>query len=284
MLRNYLLLFVFICHSSLAYSLKWQRGLCQIDQIDSGIQFTKYGEVATEIPKEKIPLEFSQLAKFSTLDTANLFFKSSTGILGKWEGPGKLAIEAFDHSWLDSELEDESTDELTRTILYFDKGLLFINAEGLKNDSFIIVETPLGRVISYGGIFSLKLEDAKVSTQKNAMINCYLGTLIFTDQKSVSRSLSDGNKMPIILKDDLVKVNIVKLDELEQRAVGNFNKERVNFTGANIFPKVERLMQVDLTKVAKIDNESEDVRKFYYFPVIEQIKSFNPYEKSYSGD
>ena len=284
MLRNYLLLLVFICLSSLAYSFKWQRGLYQIDQMDSGIQFAKYGELATEIPKDKLPLEFSQLAKFSALDTANLFFKSSTGILGKWEGPGKLAIEAFDHSWLESELKDESLYELTRTILYFDKGLLFINAEGLKNDSYILVETPLGKVISYGGIFSLKLEDAKVSTQRNAMISCYLGSLIFTDQRGVSHSLSDGNKMPIILKDDLVKVNIVKLDELEQRAVGNFNKERVNFIEADIFPKVEMSMQVDSVEGGEFDNESEEVKKYYYFPIVEQIKSFNPYEKSYSDD
>ena len=209
MLRNYLLLLVFICLSSLSYSFKWQRGLYQIDQMDSGIQFAIYGELATEIPKEKLPLEFSQLVKFST---------------------------------------------------------------------------PLGKVISYGGIFSLKLEDAKVSTQRNAMISCYLGSLIFTDQRGVSHSLSDGNKMPIILKDDLVKVNIVKLDELEQRAVGNFNKERINFIEADIFPKVEMSMQVDSVEGDEFDNESEEVKKYYYFPIVEQIKSFNPYEKSYSDD
>ena len=111
-------------------------------------------------------------------------------------------------------------------------------------DSYILVETPLGKVISYGGIFSLKLEDAKVSTQRNAMISCYLGSLIFTDQRGVSHSLSDGNKMPIILKDNLVKVNIVKLDELEQRAVGNFNNERVNFIEADIFQKLKCLCKL----------------------------------------
>ena len=284
MLRNYLLALVFICLSSLAYSFKWQRGLYQIDRMDSGIQFAKYGEFDTKIPKEEFPLEFSQLAKFSALDTANLFFKSSTGILGKWVGPGKLAIEAFDHIWLESKLSEESLDELTRTILYFDKGLLFINAEGLKNDSYILVETPLGKVISHGGIFSLKLEDTKVSTQRNAMINCYLGSLIFTDHKGVSLSLSDGNKMPIILKDDLFMVNIVKLDELEQRAVSNFNKERVNFIEADIFPKVETSMQVDSGERDESVNKSEEVKKYYYFPIVEQIKSFNPYEKSYSDN
>ena len=76
----------------------------------------------------------------------------------------------------------------------------------------------------------------------------------------------------------------MKLDELEQRAVGNFNKERVNFIEADIFPKVEMSMQVDSVEGDEFDNESEEVKKYYYFPIVEQIKSFNPYEKSYSDD
>ena len=81
--------------------------MVQIDQIDPGIRFSKYGGLNTEISSETLPLEFSQLAKFSTDDTANLFFRLSTGVLGKWEGPGKFTIEAFDHSWVQADLLDD---------------------------------------------------------------------------------------------------------------------------------------------------------------------------------
>ena len=81
MLRNYLLLLFFVSLSGVAYSLEWNRGVVQIDQIDSGIRFSKYGGLYTEISLESLPLEFSQLAKFSTDDPAKLFFRLSTGVL-----------------------------------------------------------------------------------------------------------------------------------------------------------------------------------------------------------
>ena len=284
MLRNYLLLLFFISLSGDTYSFEWNRGLVQIDQIDPSIRFSKYGGLNTEIFSETLPLEFSQLAKFSTDDPAKLFFRLSTGVLGKWEGPGKFTIEAFDHSWVQANLLDDGVEELTRTILYFDKGLLFINAEDLKKESSIRIETPLGMVISYGSILSIKLEAFEDSTERNAMIECYKGSLVYTDQKGDTYRLRDGNKMPIILKDDLFKVNIIELDALEQRAVGNFNKERVNFIEANTYPEVERPTQADSVNIQDSEEKNESVQEYYYFPVIEQIKSFNPYKKSYRDD
>ena len=284
MLRNYLLSLFFISLCGDTYSFEWNRGLVQIDQIDPGIRFSKYGGLNTEISSETLPLKFSQLAKFSTDDPAKLFFRLSTGVLGKWEGPGKFTIEAFDHSWVQANLLDDGVEELTRTILYFDKGLLFINAEDLKKESSIRIETPLGMIISYGGILSIKLEAFEDSTERNAMIECYKGSLVYTDQKGDTHRLRDGNKMPIMLKDDLFKVNIIELDALEQRAVGNFNKERVNFIEANTYPEVERTTQADSVNIQDSEKKNESVQEYYYFPVIEQIKSFNPYKKSYSDD
>lgn len=284
MLKNYLLLLFFISFSSLAYSFKWQRGSYQIDQIDPAIQFSKYGELATELTAEKLPLEFSQLAKFSADDSAKLFFRISTGVLGKWEGPGKFSIEAFDHSWVKTGLSNESMDELTRTILYFDKGLLFINAEAIEKESSIRIETPLGKVITHDAIFSIKLEEFEDSAHKNAIIKCYQGSLVYTDRVGNTYALSDGNKMSIILKDDLFKVNIVELDDLEKRAIGNFNKERINFIEASAYPKVKMPAQTDSAKSDESEATSEEIQKYYYFPVVEQIKSFNPYKKSYSDD
>jgi hypothetical protein len=283
MLRNYLLLFSFISFACLAHAYKWHRGLYQIDQMESGIQFAKFGELSTGLPTEKFPLEFAQLANFSASDSAKLFFRLSTRVSGKWEGPGTFSIEAFDHSWVPL-VSSQSVDEYTRTIFYCDKGLLFINAEALTKESFILIETPLGRVMSYGGIFSLKLEEFKDSGQRNAIINCYEGSLVYTDQKGVAHSLSSGNKMPIILKEDLFKVNRLELDELEQRAVSNYNKERVNFIEADAFPEVENATQVDSGQKAEANNEGEAIKQSYYFPVVEQMKSFNPYKKSYSDD
>lgn len=277
MLRFLLLLFFPISFFSVAHAFEWHRGLYQIDHIDPGVQFAKYGEVASEMPDGDFPLEFSKLAEFSATSSANFFFRASTGILGKWEGPGKISIEAFDHSWLGAGLSDE----LTRTILYFNKGLLFINAETLNNGSSIIVETPLGKVTALGGIFSIKLEDFKGDTRRNAMIYCYKGSLEYTDQNGVLHALSNGNKMPIILKDDLFKVNTVVMDELETRALDNFNKERVNFIEPDAFPKFENPPLVDLTQSDESLKEDENFKKYYYFPVLKEIKPFNPYKKSY---
>lgn len=284
MLRNHLLLLFFVSLSAVAYSFEWNRGVVQIDQIDPGIRFSKYGGLYTEVSSETLPLEFSELAKFFTDDPAKLFFRLSTGVLGKWEGPGKFSIEAFDHSWVQTGLLDDAFDELTRTILYFDKGFLFINTEGLKKESSIRIETPLGMVISYGGIFSIKLEEFEDSAERSAMIECYQGSLVYTDQKGDTHSLRDGNKMPILLKDDSFKVAVIEMDALEQRAVGNFNKERVDFIEANAYPAVERPTQTDSENRNGLEDKNESVQEYYYFRVIEQIKSFNPYKKSYSDD
>ena len=284
MLRNYILLLFFISLCGEPYAFEWNRGLIQIDQIDPGISFSKYGDLNIETSSENLPLEFSQLAKFSTDVPAKLYIRLSTGVMGKWEGPGKFTIEAFDHFWAQTNSLDDGAEELTRTILYFDKGLLFINAEDLKNESYIRIETPLGMVISYGGILSIKLEDFEDSTERNAMIECYKGSLAYTDQKGDTHSLRDGSKMPIMLKDDLFKVNIIELDALEKRAVGNFNKERVDFIEANTYPAVERPKQAYLENRDGLEDKNELVQEYYYFPVIKRIKSFNPYKKSYSDD
>ena len=284
MLRNYLLLLFFVGLTGVAYSFEWNRGVVQIDQIDPGIHFSKYGGLYSEISSETMPIEFSKLAKFSTNDPAKLFFRLSTGVLGKWEGPGKFSIEAFDHSWVQAGLLDAAYDEITRTILYFNQGFLFLNAKDLKKESYIRIETPLGMVISYDGILSIKLEKFEDSAHRNVMIVCYKGSLEYTDQKGDTHSLREGNKMPIMLKDDLFKVAVIKLDALEQRAVGNFNKERADFIEANAYPKVDRPTQVDSEKRDGLEDNNESVQEYYYFPVIEQIKSFNPYKKSYTDD
>ena len=278
MLRFHLLLFFSTSFLSVACAFEWHRGLYQIDRMDSGIQFANYGEHTSEISAESLPAEFSKLAEFSAPHTAKLFFRASTGILGKWEGPGKFAIEAFDHSWL----EDELSDALTRTVLYFDKGLLFINAEALDDKSIILIETPLGRVTSYGGIFSLRLEDFEGDTQRNAVIYCYKGTLEYTDQKGIRHTLSNGNKMPIILNDDLLKVVTAVMDELELRALSNFNKERDNFIEAGTFPKLEKPTRINSNQSDKSESEGDSLKEYYYFPTLKQIKPFDPYKKPYS--
>ena len=284
MLRNRFLLLFFVSLSGVVYSFEWNRGVVQIDQIDPGIHFSKYGGLHTDVSSETLPLEFSQLAKFFSDDPAKLFFRLSTGVLGKWEGPGKFSIEAFDHRWVQTGSLNDVFDELTRTILYFDKGFLFINAEGLKKESSIRIEIPLGMVMTDGGVFSIKLEEFEDSAERSAMIECYQGSLVYTDQKGDTHSLRDGNKMPIMLKDDSLKVTVIELDALEQRAVVNFNKERVDFIEANTYPTVERPTQVDSENRDSLEDKNESVQEYYYFPVIEQINSFNPYKKSYSDD
>ena len=284
MIKNYLVSLFFISFYGFAYPFEWNRGLVQIDQIDSGISFSKYGNSNLEVSPESLPLEFSELAKFSTDESSKLFFRLSTGLLGKWEGPGQFSIEAFDHCWIQTDLLDEVVKELTRTILYFDEGLLFIDAENLKKESSIRIETPLGMVMSYGSIFSIKLEEFEDRSVRNAMIECYEGSLLYTDQKGDRYNLRGGNKMTIMLKDDFFKVNIIELDALEQRAVGNFVKERVNFIEAYTFPEVDRPTQANLVDTLDLEDKNKPVQEYYYFPVIEKIKSFNPYKKSYSDE
>lgn len=284
MLRNHLLLLFFVYYPAFAYSLEWNRGLVQIDQIDPGIHFSTYGDLNDNILLENLPRKLSRLSKFHTDHKEKLLFRISTGVLGKWEGPGKLSIEAFDHSWLQASSSNGSVNELTRTILYFNSGFLFINAKKLEKESSIRIETPLGVIISYGGIFSIMLEELKGSGERNALIASYEGSLVYTDQRGNAHSLRDGNKMSIMLKDDLFKVNVVELDSLEERAVGNFNKERVNFIEANAYPEVERPIKLGSVRADSTSHENESVQEYYYFPVIKRIKSFNPYKKSYSDD
>ena len=281
---NHLLLLIFVSFSTVAYSFEWNRGLVQIDQIDLGINFSKYGGLHSEILPETLPYAFSQLAKFSSDDSAELFFRFSTGVLGKWLGPGKFSIEAFEHSWVETGLLDDAVEERTRTILYFDKGFLFINAEDLKKESSIRIETPLGTVMSHGGIFSIKFEGFQDSAERNAIISCYRGSITYTDNNGNTNSLRDQNKMQIICKDDLFKVAVIELDAIEERAVGNFNKERVDFIEPNAFPKIQRPAHADTGNRDGSENDNESVQEYYYFPVIKEIKSFNPYKKSYSDD
>lgn len=283
MLRSYLLLLFFISFSTICSAFEWHRGLIQIDSMGSEIQFAKYGESSTKITAEELPLEFSERADFVTSSSAKLFFRVSTGIIGKWKGPGTFSFERFDHAWVANRLADVAN-ELTSTIFYFNKGLLFITAEARRDKSSIVIETPLGKVISHGGVFSINIEDYDDSSQRNAIINCYQGSLEFEDFKGLTHSLRNGNKMSLILKDDLFKVNTIILDELELRAVDNFNIERTQFVNTDAFPKIEQPTRVNFIESDESMDKDEELKKYYYFPLLKQIKSFNPYKRLPGGD
>lgn len=284
MLRNYLFILIFIGLSSLAYPYKWHRGLYQFDSVEKVIQFTKYGESPTWLSPATPSLKSAQLAKFSANDSASLFLSMSAGILGKWKGPGKFSIEAFDHKWIESTSSFEPVNELTRTILYLERGLLFIDAVALTENSFIVVETPLGKVIAFGGIFSVKIEELLDDAKRNLVIECYQGNLEYTDKKGAPHSLSGGEKILIIFKDGLFKTNTVELDELEINAVSNFKKERALFSNAVSFPKIEKPLLLDRDQEnAEIYEVNDNIKNSYYLPILKHIKAFNPYKKSY-GD
>lgn len=283
MLKKYLILVLLFIVTSDSYSLEWKRGVGQIDQIDPGINFLKYGTIDNITEFKNLPFEFSQLVKFSANNPGKLYFRLSTGIHGRWEGPGKFSIEAFDHSWVNNSISSISLDELTRTILYFEKGYLFINSNALNPESSILIEIPLGKVISNRGIFSIMLEDFEDGTRRNASIKCHQGSLVYLDRQGESFTLSSGNKLMLILKNNLFKVSLLELDPLEKRALLHYNEERSDFSEPERFPEVDSPVKNE-TKEDESSVKNEFIRKYYNFPLLKKINKFNPYKKLYGEE
>jgi len=86
-----------------------------------------------------------------------------------------------------------------------------------------------------------------------------------------------------MLKDDVIKINTLAIDDIGYRELINFNNSRTNFIYPDTFPEVERHIKADLLTNG-IAEKKELVKEYYFFPVIKKTDSFNPYKKSYTAD
>ena len=98
----------------------------------------------------------SGLTKISAAAENSVLLATSHGAFLEFTGTGSCAFERFEQMILQEEGEQFSLGDC-RMILHINKGQLLIDTSEVKNRSFIILETPCGRVSLGNGILIAKI-------------------------------------------------------------------------------------------------------------------------------
>lgn len=256
---------------------EWHRGIVQLEAVEPGVYFQGYSGEKKALDNLELPHFFTGLGEFLSESNSRVEIKISTGIIASWEGPGLFAIDQFEHKWIQG-TENESTElMMTRSIFHIDDGILFLDGSGLTEGSVLVIENPLGKLISRDGVFSIQVEDFQGNDKKHCLVNCYEGSLQLYDIEGNSYEIEEGAKLTLMLQDNLTKVDNSLMTELDMSVFDDLKDRWAQFQPQG-FPALENPRgnkpQVDSSNLIEPDLLQDD----YFIPLMRPIKTFRPYK------
>ena len=269
----YMLFWVFPFLAMDALALEWHRGILQIDRIDPGVQMQKYGEANRIFPKFNQALQIVDLVQFSAESEAAMYFRLSTGMSAEWKGPGEFSIDRFEHSWPPISME-ASKREYTRTLFYLNQGYLFIDIGLASDTATTVIKTPLGKFLCHNAIFAINMEDFNESDNKACTVYCYSGSLTFEGLDGSVLRLTQGNKLALLLKKELLKVTTIILDGSDRTHWDQFKRQRKQFPDPDQYPKVSISVVREEPEPALKESAARK-RDYFYMPVLPPVQSFD---------
>ncbi len=256
---------------------QWHRGIVQLEAVEPGVYFQGYSGEKKALDNLELPHFFTGLGEFISESNSRVEIKISTGIFASWEGPGLFAIDQFEHKWIWG-TENESTElMMTRSIFHIDDGILFLDASSLTEGSVLVIENPLGKLISRDGIFLIQVEDFQGNDKKQCLVNCYGGTIEMQDVAGNSYEIGEGAKLTLMFQDNLTKVDNSLMTELDLSTFDDF-KDRWAESQPQDFPALKNPR--GKKPVADSSNliEPELLQEDYFIPLMRPIKTFRPYK------
>ena len=170
---------------------EWWQGAFILRKYTEGIDAQLLGGQQINFDETTPPIHASGLIKISANEGESIFLSASNGLSLYFEGLGDLAFERFEQL----KRANPTTIGPSNIILNFRSGLLLINNRSDLLSSNLIIETPVGRLISKNSLISLKINE----NTKNQLINlsflCEEGTLTCALKDGSTYSILQGQRM-----------------------------------------------------------------------------------------
>lgn len=188
--KRILLLLVFVPGLALSAS-EWWQGAFIIRKYTEGIDAQLLGGQQINFDEAITPIHASGLIKLSANEGESIFLSASNGLSLYFEGLGDLAFERFEQL----KRANSNTIGPSNVILNFRSGVLLIDNRSELQDSNLIIETPVGRLISNNSLICLKINQ----NTKNQLINfsflCGEGTVTYALMDGSTYSILQGQRM-----------------------------------------------------------------------------------------
>ena len=183
--KRILLLLVFVPGLALSAS-EWWQGAFIIRKYTEGIDAQLLGGQQINFDEAITPIHASGLIKLSANEGESIFLSASNGLSLYFEGLGDLAFERFEQL----KRANSNTIGPSNVILNFRSGVLLIDNRSELQDSNLIIETPVGRLISNNSLICLKINQ----NTKNQLINFSF----LCGEVTVTYALMDGSTYSIL--------------------------------------------------------------------------------------
>ena len=188
--KRILLLLVFVPGLALSAS-EWWQGAFIIRKYTEGIDAQLLGGQQINFDEAITPIHASGLIKLSANEGESIFLSASNGLSLYFEGLGDLAFERFEQL----KRANSNTIGPSNVILNIRSGVLLIDNRSELQDSNLIIETPVGRLISNNSLICLKIKQ----NTKNQLINfsflCGEGTVTYALMDGSTYSILQGQRM-----------------------------------------------------------------------------------------
>lgn len=145
------------------YANEWWQGALIIRKYTEGIDAELLGGQQISLDESISPIYASGLIKLSANEGESIFLSASNGLSLHFEGLGNLAFERFEQF----KRANSYTIGPSNVILNFRSGLLLLDNRSELQGSNLIIETPIGRLISSNCLICLKINQ----NTKNQLID-----------------------------------------------------------------------------------------------------------------
>lgn len=250
-------------YSLILSSSDWVRGYIQIDSFDSDIRMTNYGDQAV-IEVAELPKSFKELSKFYSSTKSVLKFRTSNRVHALWEGPGLFTIDQNESKIVKKHNRDSF---YARSIYFLEGGNLYINASDQSKNSSLIIDSPIGRIKTNQGVFSIQLDISKAEPKKYCKIYCLQGKLILLYNKS-SYEINQNDKVVIFEQDELKKINFEGMDNSVYDQFKIY-QDFLELVSESEYPPFD-----NLENILKSNDYKDDIKKSiesFYIPIIPPV-------------
>ena len=188
--KRILSLLVFVPGLALSAS-EWWQGAFIIRKYTEGIDAQLLGGQQLNFDEAISPIHASGLIKLSANEGESIFLSASNGLSLYFEGLGDLAFERFEQL----KRANSNTIGPSNVILNFRSGLLLIDNRSELQDSNLIIETPIGRLISNNSLICLKINQNKKNQLIKFSFLCGEGTFTYALMDGSTYSILQGQRM-----------------------------------------------------------------------------------------
>jgi hypothetical protein len=220
----------------------------------------------------------SGLPKISAAGENSALFSTSHGVFLEFTGIGSCSFERFEQNIVQKE-DDLFSLEECRMILQMNRGQLLIDASQVAAKSFIILETPCGRVALSDGILVAKVSYNESRNRYNLSLESIAGKIRYNGNEAKPLIINEGQRLLVYGKLDALAV---KLTQQTSETGSNFNsyKEKIESSNMNRFSFLEfkpymQVLQrgeVATTLPIETDNESDTLER----PIIIDFTNKSP--------